>query len=405
MTGSAATPSPIAAGTVALTATATDAGGTTAAAEWFEGADPGAGNGTADDGRRRRLRRGRPRRLAGRRRRRRPRSRQRTPSSVRARDAAGNWGAPVATTLVVDRAGPVASAVTATPSPVGSGTVTLSATAADAASTVAGAEWFEGADPGAGNGTADDRLRRRLRRPPPRASRPASPPPACAAGSHTLSVRARDAAGQLGRRRHDDPVGRPHRPASRLGRDGRRRARGSCYGHRDRSGDRRRRRPTVVAGAEWFEGADPGAGNGTAMAAADGAFGAPAEGLTASIPTAGMGVGAHVLTVRARDAVGNWGPGGSVTLTVSASNAIFSDGFESGGLGAWSLASGAPARIAASAAARRDGAYGMQAKISGNTPSYVQDATPASESSYVASFALNPNGVTSRPRRRTSSPG
>ena len=36
----------------------------------------------------------------------------------------------------------------------------------------------------------------------------------------------------------------------------------------------------------------------------------------------------------------------------------------------------------------------MQATISGNTPAYVQDATPANEATYTASFALKPNGTT-----------
>ena len=36
---------------------------------------------------------------------------------------------------------------------------------------------------------------------------------------------------------------------------------------------------------------------------------------------------------------------------------------------------------------------GMQAVISGNTPSYVQDDTPANETSYRARFYFNPNGT------------
>ena len=36
---------------------------------------------------------------------------------------------------------------------------------------------------------------------------------------------------------------------------------------------------------------------------------------------------------------------------------------------------------------------GMQATISGNTPSYVQDTTPANETSYHARFYFNPNGT------------
>ena len=75
---------------------------------------------------------------------------------VRARDAAGNWGATASTTLLVDRTAPVASGVTLTPNPTsGQSTVTLGATVTDAWTAPAAAEWFVGAtDPGAGKATA-----------------------------------------------------------------------------------------------------------------------------------------------------------------------------------------------------------------------------------------------------------
>jgi hypothetical protein len=128
------------------------------------------------------------------------------------------------------------------------------------------------------------------------------------------------------------------------------------------------------------------------MAAADGAFGGTAEPVTASIPTAGMAAGTHVLSVRGRDAAGNWGPAATVSVTVSASNAIFADGFETG-LSAWSSVSGG-SRVTATAAARSQGALGMQATVSGNTPAYVQDTSPANEATYAATFAFKPNGTT-----------
>ena len=74
--------------------------------------------------------------------------------SVRAKDAAGNWGVFATTTLVVDRAGPVLTSGAASPSPTqGARSVTLTATANDATSVVA-SEYFLGTDPGVGNGTA-----------------------------------------------------------------------------------------------------------------------------------------------------------------------------------------------------------------------------------------------------------
>jgi hypothetical protein len=74
---------------------------------------------------------------------------------VHAKDAAGNWGATATTTLLVDKVKPVVSSVTATPNPTaGATTVSLTAQATDALTAVTRAEWFTGADPGAGNGTA-----------------------------------------------------------------------------------------------------------------------------------------------------------------------------------------------------------------------------------------------------------
>lgn len=110
---------------------------------------------------------------------------------VRARDAAGNWGATGSTTLLVDKTAPSVSAVTATPNPTnGALTFVLSADATDPAPTlgIVGGEWFEGADPGTGRGNpmtgtgpisaTVDVVARNM-----------------AAGNHTLFVRAKDAAG------------------------------------------------------------------------------------------------------------------------------------------------------------------------------------------------------------------
>ncbi len=74
--------------------------------------------------------------------------------SVRAKDAAGNWGALATTTLVVDKVGPTTANATATPSPTqGARTVTITATGTDVHSSVVAGELFFGTDPGAGNGT------------------------------------------------------------------------------------------------------------------------------------------------------------------------------------------------------------------------------------------------------------
>jgi hypothetical protein len=75
--------------------------------------------------------------------------------SVRARDAAGNWGSVAATTLTVDKTNPTASGASAAPSPTGGARlVTLSVSGTDSGTGVVGGEYFVGADPGQGNGTA-----------------------------------------------------------------------------------------------------------------------------------------------------------------------------------------------------------------------------------------------------------
>ncbi|MBI5566322.1 MAG: multicopper oxidase domain-containing protein [Chloroflexi bacterium] len=70
---------------------------------------------------------------------------------VRGQDSAGNWGATSSTPLVIDKTLPTVSGASASPNPtVGAASITLAATAADASNIVA-AEWFEGGDPGSGN--------------------------------------------------------------------------------------------------------------------------------------------------------------------------------------------------------------------------------------------------------------
>ena len=73
---------------------------------------------------------------------------------VHGRDSSGNWGPIVSTTLLVDKTAPVVTGTTATPNPTGGvgANTTLTASASDTASDIVMAEWFAGADPGPGNG-------------------------------------------------------------------------------------------------------------------------------------------------------------------------------------------------------------------------------------------------------------
>jgi hypothetical protein len=83
---------------------------------------------------------------------------------VHARDAAGNWGPVASTTMDIDKTGPNVTSAGVAPNPTGgAASVTLSASATDPvtggtpapapASTIVAAEWFDDADPGVGLGT------------------------------------------------------------------------------------------------------------------------------------------------------------------------------------------------------------------------------------------------------------
>ena len=73
---------------------------------------------------------------------------------VHGQDGVGNWGPTSSVVLVIDRTAPTVTGVSVAPDPTnGAATVTLTAIASDADTTVAAAEWFTGADPGPGNGT------------------------------------------------------------------------------------------------------------------------------------------------------------------------------------------------------------------------------------------------------------
>ena len=112
--------------------------------------------------------------------------------SVHARDAAGNWGAQVTATLLVDRAAPTFSGITLTPSSFLAGTagVALAVTGASdplvsgLASGVAGGEWWIGTtNITAGTGTAFS------------GQTTSVATASLAAGTYTIRVRIRDAAG------------------------------------------------------------------------------------------------------------------------------------------------------------------------------------------------------------------
>ena len=156
--------------------------------------------------------------------------------------------------------------------------------------------------------------------------------------------------------------------------------------------------PANVAAAEWFVDLDPGIGFGTPMS---GAFGSPNVVLSATIDVSSWPLGPHTIAVRARDAAGNWGTAASTVLDVGLANNILTDGFESGNFSAWSSTGGTPGRISATLGSTQAGTYKMEAQVAQNTSGYVQDNTPAAETSYHARLYFNPNNMTINTTPRT----
>ncbi len=77
-----------------------------------------------------------------------------------------------------------------------------------------------------------------------------------------------------------------------------------------------------IASAEYWIGADPGQGAGTAMNPSDGAFDSPAEGLAANVDVSGLATGNHTIYVRAKDSANNWGAPASVVLQVTPADSL-----------------------------------------------------------------------------------
>jgi hypothetical protein len=229
--------------------------------------------------------------------------------AVRTQDAHGNWSlVPATATLVVDKQGPVASAVTVVPNPNNgtmpvngsSAAVRLSATLTDVGpvSTVVKGEAFIDTLGAVGSGLPMDAADGAFSTPTENAylDIPLTTVRQMTDGPHTLYVRGKDAAGNWG------SAGTTVLTVDKTGPS----IAGVTLSPNPTNGA-----ATVsltgtvtdplsgVSSVEWFVGSDPGVGNGTP--ATLGAGGA----LAVSIPTATLAEGTVTVTVRARDALGN----------------------------------------------------------------------------------------------------
>ncbi|MDP9483826.1 MAG: S8 family serine peptidase, partial [Chloroflexota bacterium] len=153
---------------------------------------------------------------------------------------------------------------------------------------------------------------------------------------------------------------------------------------------------STILAAEWFSGSDPGAGNGAAMDPVDGAFDGSVESVASSLP-AGATFGEHVISVRAQDAAGNWGPASLVSYLITPADGIFADGFESGTLTRWRSVTGS-SRLKVKTSAAAGGRLGLSASLRGSLPAFVTDASPVAETAYHARFTVDANRTSTRGR-------
>ncbi|GAB4459497.1 MAG: hypothetical protein Kow0070_14570 [Anaerolineales bacterium] len=250
---------------------------------------------------------------------------------VHGRDAAGNWGAFTSIVLVLDKAGPSTSGLTASPNPTfGTSSVALSATANDSASgnsNVTAAEYFIDTLGANGSGAALT-----LNQTAPitalTGSIPASVMSGLSEGSHWVYVHSLDAYGNWGAfaslqlkvdktgpatgslqlRQNPNNGTIPYSPSFQSVR-------------LDASFSEPGAGPTTsnVVNAEFFIDTVGANGTGILITPSDGMFNSPSENGYSYIPLItvnALSEGPHVVSVHAKDTVGNWGPFATITLVV-----------------------------------------------------------------------------------------
>jgi hypothetical protein len=332
---------------------------------------------------------------------------------VHAQDSRNNWGGLASQVLVVDKTGPAASGLVATPAAT-NGTkglstsqlvVRITATATDGLSPIAGAEGFLDTVGANGGGfvflPADGAWGNN---PPPNALSEAAfgdiPLTALALlreENHPVHVHARDAAGNWGATGFVNVLVDRTPPVLTGGTLSLNPAAGyvgtpvvmTVSGAVDPSpASAGNGPPSGIAGGEYWLGTTvPAAGSGTAF-----------SGPTASIPTSSLAAGTYTVGARVRDGAGNWSPTYLTGTFSVALNNILVDGFESGTTGAWtSRSTNIANRLNVTAGAALVGGFGLQAQ--GNNGNYVQygfgDATNPATPTFDARFYFRANGNTS----------
>lgn len=250
---------------------------------------------------------------------------------VHGHDAAGNWGAFTSITLVLDKAGPSVTGLSANPNPsAGASNVTITGTANDSASgnsNVTDAEFFIDSIGADGSGTPMT-----LNQNAPVVSLTttlsAATMSGLSEGSHWIYIHSRDAYGNWGAfaslelkvdktgpdtsalqlRPNPNNGALPYAPSFQSVR-------------LDATFSEPGAGPTTsnVANAEFFIDTVGANGTGILITPSDGSFNSAAENGYSYIPLItvnALSQGNHVISVHAKDSVGNWGPFSTITLVI-----------------------------------------------------------------------------------------
>ncbi len=319
--------------------------------------------------------------------------------SIRAQDNQGNWSTPVTINLIVDKAGPVTSAVSASPTLtnglVGFNSsvpaVRVFATATDGPANVAALEGFiDTLNPINGTGfvffPADTGFNSPVES--AYADIPLSSVLALSQGMHTVTVHGKDSLGNWGALTSTtftfDNVAPTFTsinvsPTSIL--QGTSIVALNVVGASDGAGS------GLAGGEYWFGTTNIAAGTGTAFALP-----------SAPIATSSLAPGTYTVRVRIKDLAGNWSTAVRTATFTVVPEAIFVNGFDTGGRpwGWSSTSTNTTGRLNVTAAAAQAGTLGLQAQ--GNNTNYVQynfgtAANPVTPT-FDARFYFNPNGNT-----------
>jgi hypothetical protein len=149
---------------------------------------------------------------------------------------------------------------------------------------------------------------------------------------------------------------------------------------------------TIGLAEFWLGTTDPGVGKGTSVPFAAG------TNIVATVPLAGLPSGAQRFNLRVKDTAGTWSNAVNTTVTVRP-NTIFASGFTvtNGSLG-WSNSTGGPTVTLAAGIPFGGTNRGLQVAEAGggsNRTRFVTDNSPTAETNYHASFAFNANTMSS----------